>query len=816
MVVIEKNIIKGRIMIRPYSQKKMPNQIILSSQISLSPAIIVFLAALLLCSLAALVILLIRSLGKGRRIMELTAQNDLQFRSLFTHAPGGMAMVSYDGWYLKANHSFCNMLGYSEEELQQINWKDITHPDDIAVTENLVKGLRLSPENKEDYCSPDSGCGIMKSSHDPFSTQGSTFSSHGRENISGDDHQVVEKRYINREGREIRALVSIAYLPFRQSGHPCSYILHVQDITHIHRTQKRMREREERYRQLFEADISGFYVVTTGGDVLMCNQVFALTLGYEGNARELDINIERHYKYPSLRHALIRELKEKKALKHIELDFIKCDGSPINVLLNAIGRFDSSGELMEVQGYIIDITARKNLEKKLFHAQKMEAIGTMAGGIAHDFNNLLMAVMGNTSLLLLNRDISHPDYKHLINIDSYARSGSEMIKQLLGVAKGGKYETRPIDINHLIKKNCEMFSATHGHIHVETFLSSDLWYVEGDGVQMEQVLGNLFRNAAQAMDNRGCLTVSSRNVMMEKEEDIPNTDNVPASYVLITVKDTGTGIDEEIIERIFDPFFSTKAQGHGTGLGLASAYGIVTNHRGFIDVKSSKGEGSEFRIFLPALTELSWKPDDDEFKIDRERLPSGLAYESGDLGSPDFKSKDLDSPDLESRSLSIEPPLQGEKGSSEDLDSPDLESRSLSIEPPLQGEKGSTRNPRVLLVDDEDMVLEAVSAILDHLGCHVATAESGGDALEIYRRDYASIDVVIFDMMMPDMGGDELFDEMKKINPHLKSILATGYSPNEKTHEILGKGCSGFIRKPFTIEHLSDKLNEVLGFGFNI
>jgi CheY-like chemotaxis protein len=228
----------------------------------------------------------------------------------------------------------------------------------------------------------------------------------------------------------------------------------------------------------------------------------------------------------------------------------------------------------------------------------MEAIGTLAGGIAHDFNNLLMGVQGNVSLMIMDRDVTDPDYKHLRTIENQIRSGGRLASRLLGFARKGKYEVKPVDLNRLALETCETFGRTRKDITIHQDFSDDLGFPEADSGQMEQVLLNLFVNAGDAMPRGGNLSVKTVNTthMAVSGGYRPQ----PGDYVLLSVTDTGVGMDEKTITRIFDPFFTTKGMGRGTGLGLASAYGIIKAHGGYIDVESKEGQGSTFSIYLPS------------------------------------------------------------------------------------------------------------------------------------------------------------------------------------------------------------------------
>jgi two-component system cell cycle sensor histidine kinase/response regulator CckA len=246
-----------------------------------------------------------------------------------------------------------------------------------------------------------------------------------------------------------------------------------------------------------------------------------------------------------------------------------------------------------------DLSERKELENQLRQAQKMEAIGTLAGGIAHDFNNLLTGIQGNVSLMLMDMDSTRPRYERLKNIEKQVQSAARLTSHLLGYARKGKHEVKPVDLNRLVDDTSETFGRTKKQIAVHREFAEDLSAIEADQGQIEQVLWNLFVNAADAMPGGGDLTLKTVNVP-DREMKGKVYDAKPGNYVRLTVTDTGTGMDKETMERIFDPFFTTKEVGRGTGLGLASAYGIIRAHAGYIDVESKKGHGTTFSIYLPA------------------------------------------------------------------------------------------------------------------------------------------------------------------------------------------------------------------------
>jgi PAS domain S-box-containing protein len=246
-----------------------------------------------------------------------------------------------------------------------------------------------------------------------------------------------------------------------------------------------------------------------------------------------------------------------------------------------------------------DVTEKKRLEEQLIHAQKMEAIGTLAGGIAHDFNNLLMGILGNASLIISEISTNHPYHTEIKNIEQYAQNGAHLTRQLLGFARGGRYEVIPTDLNRLIKKTTEMFSHTRKEIRIHDKYEANIRTVNVDQGQIEQVLMNIYVNAWQAMPGGGDIFVQTENITLD-ENDAQSHGLKPGNYVKVSITDTGIGMDETTRQRIFEPFFSTKELGRGTGLGLAAVYGIIANHEGIIKVYSEKGKGTTFSIYLPA------------------------------------------------------------------------------------------------------------------------------------------------------------------------------------------------------------------------
>ncbi|MBW1985497.1 MAG: response regulator [Deltaproteobacteria bacterium] len=424
-------------------------------------------------------------------------------------------------------------------------------------------------------------------------------------------------------------------------------------------------------------------------------------------------------------------------------EIVKKDGSIFVPEMSVSLIQDKDGSAVGFRSLVRDVTERRKaeqeklrLENRLQQAQKMESIGTLAGGVAHDFNNLLMSMQGNVSLMLYKIGSDDPYYEKLKTIEQHIHDGSDLTKQLLGFARGGKYEVKTTDINEIIQKTSNMFARTNKEIRVHDKFQTDIWTVETDQGQISQVLLNLYVNAWQAMPLGGDLYISTENVDLDEKTTKPHAVE-PGKFIKISVTDTGTGMDEITLKRIFEPFFTTKEMGRGTGLGLASAYGIIRNHGGIIDVYSEMGKGTTFNIFLPISDKIFIKQE----------------------------------------------------------------------EPKIDIVKGTET---ILFVDDEDRIIDSAQEMLEALGYTVLTAKSGDEALYRFKENMDKIDIIILDMVMSGMGGGEVFDHLRKINPDVKVLLSSGYSINGHAAEIMKRGCNGFIQKPFTLEQVSKKIREIL------
>jgi PAS domain S-box-containing protein len=557
-------------------------------------------------------------------------------------------------------------------------------------------------------------------------------------------YKVLERKKVHnlevpcrhKDGRDIICRLNVSRIGTNLTDK--QIVVMYEDITDRKRIENALRESEEKYRNIFENTLEGILQASPDGRILSANPAL-VRLYKAASFYELVNEVKDFGKLfvDSMRcEEFKRLLVEQGTVKDFEAQLYCKDKDVCWVSINARSVTDESGKIVLYEGTLQDISEHKRLESQLFQSQKMEAIGTLAGGVAHDINNILMGIQGYTSLALFNLSGSHPNYEKLKSIEELVKSGADLTKQLLGFARGGRYEVKPSNMNEVVAKTSAMFGRTKKEITIHTQYEEQPYTVDIDRGQIEQALLNLYVNAWQAMPGGGNLYIETQNHFLDEHNAKAFYVN-PGEYLKICVTDTGVGMDSKTKERIFEPFFTTKEMGRGTGLGLASVYGIVKNHGGFINVYSEKGHGSTFSIFLPASE----------------------------------------------RTVQKEKPL---------------------ISDTVKGTE------TILLIDDEETIIEVNKDFLELLGYSVMVARSGREAIEIYKAKAETIDLVILDMIMPDIGGAETFEFLKMVNPDIKAILSTGYSIDGQATGIMNRGCKAFIQKPFSIQTLSHKIRDVL------
>ncbi|MBN1102949.1 MAG: PAS domain S-box protein, partial [Deltaproteobacteria bacterium] len=499
---------------------------------------------------------------------------------------------------------------------------------------------------------------------------------------------------------------------------------------------------EELYRSLLNSSADAVVIYDLEGKTLYISPAFTELFGWtideiKGKRIPFVPDAEREATM-----AVIRDILEiGKPCQSFETKRTTRDGRVLDVSISASRYLDDEGTPAGMLSMLRDISQRKRLEAQLLQAHKMEAIGTLAGGISHDFNNILQVISGYSQILLMSSDPTHSDHAKLEAIDMAARRGGDLTKRLLIFSRKVEAELRPVDLNQAVLQVTRLLERTIPRmIRIETDLAQDLDVINADPLQLEQIMMNLGVNARDAMPEGGILTFKTANRVLDEAYCKAHVGTKAGEHVELKVSDTGQGMEEEVQEHIFEPFFSTKETGKGTGLGLAMVYGIVKNHGGYVTFDSRPGHGTTFQILFPMLKTEGEAPGVETRK--EEELPGG--------------------------------------------------------------------SERVLVVDDEKPLLEMLEELLIRFGYDPVLADSGERAIEILKSGKDKIDLVILDLSMPGMGGYRCLQEMIRIDPDLKVLIASGYSANKRVREVLRSGAAGFIAKPYHYHDLLKKIREFL------
>ena len=531
------------------------------------------------------------------------------------------------------------------------------------------------------------------------------------------------------------------------------------DVTALRQTQKALVASESRLRRLFDSPAIGFLC----GDerhILEANDAFLSMVGYtredvrEGRLLWSGITSPEHREAGDRAQ---RQLAARGFSDPVETQLIDREGRRIPVLTAAAS--DGDSHWSPWIAWVLNLSERQKLETRVRETGKLESIGLLAGGIAHDFNNILTSVLGNASLAFEALPAGHEARPYLESALRSTERAADLTRQLLAYAGKGQIVIRPVDVSALVREIAHMLRLTiPRNVELDLELAPALPSVEGDFIQFQQLLMNLVINGAEAIGDRpGMVRVVTEAVSVDPawlqsedlDQELPSGD-----YVSIEVQDNGCGMTADTRQRIFDPFFTTKVTGRG--LGLAAATGIVRAHRGILRVRSIPGRGSIFSVLLPA--------------------------------SP------VTPPVTPSVAPSVAPPVT--------LPAGERTAENLAAAPGPE--------TTILIVDDEAVVRQTAKAALERYGYTVVVANDGHEALDLYRGLSHSIGMILLDLTMPRMGGEETLGNILALNPAARVLLTSGFDEQDTVQRLMDKGLSGFLRKPYTAAALAAKVRDVL------
>ncbi|MEP9371449.1 ATP-binding protein [Mesorhizobium sp. KR1-2] len=528
-----------------------------------------------------------------------------------------------------------------------------------------------------------------------------------------------------------------------------------------------LRASEVRFTRFFNSTPMAIAGVDKDGRILRTNapflSLFSTVVDRDAVDRRVRLDSVVHERdRPALATALEKARQRQADIAPIETVLPNNEERHIRVYVNAIA--DGAGEEGAEEAaivYAVETTEQKALEGQMAQSQKMQAVGQLAGGIAHDFNNVLTAIIMSSDLLLTNHRPSDPSFPDIMNIKQNANRAASLVRQLLAFSRKQTLRPEVLNLTDVLADLRMLLARLVGNsVSLKVDHGRDLWPVKADVGQFEQVIVNLTVNARDAMPNGGDLTIRTKSVTAEECKAFGYRELVPADYVVVEVEDSGTGIPPDVLKKVFEPFFTTKEVGKGTGLGLSMVYGIVKQTGGFIYCDSEVGKGTVFRIFLPRhIASVRPLPE-------AAGVQSAAAEVNGAVAAPAVKAPDA--------------------------------ARDLS---------GSAT---VLLVEDEDAVRMGGMRALTSRGYTVHEASSGVEALEVYRELDGKVDIVVSDVVMPEMDGPTLLGELRKLQPDIKFIFVSGYAEDAFARNLPADAQFGFLPKPFSLKQLATVVKEVL------
>jgi two-component system cell cycle sensor histidine kinase/response regulator CckA len=610
-----------------------------------------------------------------------------------------IAVVDMEGHRLYNSPSYQKVLGYTAEELRSSSSFEQIHPDD----RNRVREAAMEARR--------SGVG-----------------------------RPMEYRMLHKDGtwRVLESTASVIRSPL---GEPERLVIVNRDVTQRKEAEESLRVSESGFRSMIEDAPYGIYRADVAGKLLRANPALQKMLGYENLNELLNVSLAADvFRNPSDFSGLKELLENASEFKDVEVELKRRDGAPITVRCTGRKVKEEHQGVPCFDVFAEDVTERRVLERQLRMAGKMEAVGRLSGGIAHDFNNILGVIIGYGQVLKRRLGSQSDVLECAEEIEKAGQRAASLTRQLLAFSRQQILTPSILKLNDLVLDMAKMLPRLLGEdIAVNTSLSSDLGMVKADQSQIEQVIMNLAVNARDAMPEGGTLRIETANVELDQAYAWQHPGAKPGHYVMLAVIDSGTGIDPDTLTHIFEPFFTTKEVGKGTGLGLATVYGVVKQSGGYIWVESEPGKGASFQILLPRVEESATE-------------------------------------------VTASTPLAKTTGGSE----------------------------TVLLVEDSEPLRRLTQSFLESHGFRVLVAQNGEEALQVETRHSGKIDLLLTDVVMPGINGRVLAERLLPRQPAMRVLYISGYTDSfVARHGMLEQGMA-LLHKPFTEEVLIKKVREVL------
>jgi PAS domain S-box-containing protein len=501
---------------------------------------------------------IVRDITGRKQVEDALRESEERFSNAFNHAPIGMALTSLEGRWLKVNRALCKLTGFSENELLGRSFQEITHRDDLSAD--------------------------LKSMPQLLAGEIQTYK--------------MEKRYLHKQGNVVHVLLNVS-LVRANNGQPRHFVSQILDITE----QKRL---ELRFRRLVDSNAQAVFFWNVKGEITDCNEAFLKLVGYtceDLKAGRVNWSVMSPPEYAELDQRGLKEVKDTGICQPYEKEFIRKDGSRVPVLIGAAIFQDNPDEGV---AFVLDLTERKKIEAQFRQSQKMESIGHLASGVAHDFNNILAVIQIQSDLLKSDNTLSAEQLEFVRTIGRASQSAANLTRQLLLFSRKQAMQLRELDLNETIGNMTKILTRSLGeNIEIQFKFAMQALFIHADVGMIDQVLLNLAVNARDAMPKGGRLVIETSAVEFDETTPAHSAQMRHGKFICLAVSDNGTGIAPENLSKIFDPFFTTKEVGKGTGLGLATVFGIIQQHQGWINVYSEVGKGTTFRIYLPRLSKTS-------------------------------------------------------------------------------------------------------------------------------------------------------------------------------------------------------------------